>query len=340
MAKQVTIRDVATHAGVSVATVSKSLCNKKDISEATRQRVLAVCKELGYKPNPLVSALMKTRRKGSTPTEVITLAFVTAFPTPDGWKQHPAPIFRQMYRGGVERADQLNYRLEHFWLYQDNMSHKRFGDVLYARGIPGILFAPIPSAHSSVVLPWKNFSVMVLGLHPLFKQFHRVTTDYYQSMQLALNECFRLGYRRPGLAVRMETIERLEYRWEAAYLLGVKTSGIKSPPEPLIVEEWDHDVVINWIQKESPDVVIGPVIGKLESIIRESGRRIPDDIGMIGLLVGEKGDRLSGIFQDGETIGRVAVDLLTGMIERNETGVPDHPITHTMLGHWNQGITL
>lgn len=43
-----TLDDVASHAGVSPSTASKALNNRKDVSEATRQRVLQACAELGY----------------------------------------------------------------------------------------------------------------------------------------------------------------------------------------------------------------------------------------------------------------------------------------------------
>jgi hypothetical protein len=28
------------------------------------------------------------------------------------------------------------------------------------------------------------------------------------------------------------------------------------------------------------------------------------------------------------------------LIERNEPGIPEHPVTHTMRGHWNPGRTI
>lgn len=46
--KAVTIRDVASQAGVSVSTVSRVLNGKDDISESTTKKVLAVVQELGY----------------------------------------------------------------------------------------------------------------------------------------------------------------------------------------------------------------------------------------------------------------------------------------------------
>lgn len=340
MATSVTMRDIARHAGVSIATVSKSLGNKKDISPATKRRVLAACKKLSYKPNPLVSALMRTRRRPSLPTGRLTLAFVTAFPTADGWRRHPAPIFRQMCAGATARATERNYNLEHFWLYRDGMSNRRFSDMLEARGIQGILLAPVPDTRTHIELNWESFSVVVLGLTPTTNQFHRVTTDYYQSMFLAIEECARRGYRRPGLAARIETIRRLEFRWEAAYFMAQEWLGLPPFPRPLFVEEWSKEAVESWLDREKPDVVIGPVHGRLEEIIRDSGKKVPDDIGLVGLMVPKPKDRLSGILQDGEIIGAVAVDQLIGLIERNDTGVPTHPVTHTMLGHWNPGGTL
>lgn len=340
MDSPVSMRDIAAHARVSVATVSKCLSGKRDVSAATRRRVLAACRHLGYRPNPLVAALMRARRRHTAPAAKLTLAFVTAFPTADGWRQHPSPIFRQMFAGAVARAEARNYRLEHFWLFRDGMSNHRFSQMLEARGIRGLLIAPVPDTHTAIELNWKAFSSVVLGLTPTTRAFHRVTTDYYQSMLLAMEECSKLGYQRPGLAARLETIRRLEFRWEGAYLVACERFGLRARPRPLFVEEWTPPAVERWLRREKPDVVLGPVLGKLEQLIRASGRRVPADLGMVGLLVPHAGDRLSGILQDGEILGAAAVDQLIGAVERNETGVPAHPVTHTTLGRWNRGRTL
>lgn len=340
MRTPVTMRDIARQTGVSVATVSRCLANKSDLSAVTRDRVLAACRAAGYRPNPLVAALMQVRRRQTRPREQLTLAFVTAFPTEDGWRQHPAPIFRQMFAGAAARAKERNYRLDPFWLYRDGMSNRRFSQMMHARGIHGLLLAPVPDTHTSIDLDWTLFSTVVLGLTPATRGFHRVVSDYYQSMLLALEECAQRGYRRPALAVRMETIKRLEFRWEAAYLLVQERFGWKRFPKPLLVDEWQPAEVERWLESEEPDVVLGPVLGKLEAIIRATGRRIPADLGLVGLLVPAEGDRLSGILQDGETLGAVAMDQLISQVERNEKGVPSHPITHTLAGRWNAGSTL
>ncbi len=337
--KPVNMREVARLVGVSVATVSRSLANNAGVSERTRRRVLATSVKLGYKTNPLVAALMRSRRRRSSPVSGLTLAYVTAFPTADGWRRHPAPIFRQMFAGAEARAKERNYRLEHFWLYRDGMSNLRFSQMLLARGIRGLLFAPVPYDQTPIELQWADFSTVVLGITPSTSRFNRVATDYYQSMLLAVEQCAQLGYQRPGLAVRSETNSRLEFRWEAAYYIASKRLELK-PVTPLLVSEWTTENVGRWLKKEKPDVVIGPVLGRLEDLVTVSGAQIPADIGMVGLLVPRAGDRLSGVLQDGEVIGAAAADQLISQLERNETGIPEHPITHTMLGRWNPGRTI
>lgn len=57
MPQKITIRDVATHAGVSYQTVSRVLNDRPDVSDETRQRVKQVIAELGYRPNRAAKSL-------------------------------------------------------------------------------------------------------------------------------------------------------------------------------------------------------------------------------------------------------------------------------------------
>ena len=53
----VSLKDIAIHCGVSVATVSKVLNGHSDIGEATRQKVLAAAADMGYTANAAARAL-------------------------------------------------------------------------------------------------------------------------------------------------------------------------------------------------------------------------------------------------------------------------------------------
>lgn len=57
----VSMKDIARHCGVSVATVSKALNSQHDIGEETRQRICAAAEEMGYMANSAARAL-KTNR--------------------------------------------------------------------------------------------------------------------------------------------------------------------------------------------------------------------------------------------------------------------------------------
>ena len=52
-----TMRDVAEHAGVSIATVSFVINNTKPVTQATRARIEASMEALGYRPNAVARAL-------------------------------------------------------------------------------------------------------------------------------------------------------------------------------------------------------------------------------------------------------------------------------------------
>lgn len=59
--RPLTLKDVSEASGVSEMTVSRVLRNRGDVSEATRKKVLATAKELGYVPNKIAGALASNR---------------------------------------------------------------------------------------------------------------------------------------------------------------------------------------------------------------------------------------------------------------------------------------
>jgi LacI family transcriptional regulator len=58
-----TIRDVAVRAGVSIATVSRVLNDRADVSVETRERVRDVAREVGYSADPAARALATQRTR-------------------------------------------------------------------------------------------------------------------------------------------------------------------------------------------------------------------------------------------------------------------------------------
>jgi DNA-binding LacI/PurR family transcriptional regulator len=65
MRKPPTIHDVAGALGLHKSTVSLALSGKGNVSAATRQKVLAAARELGYEPNPLAQRLAHGHRNAT-----------------------------------------------------------------------------------------------------------------------------------------------------------------------------------------------------------------------------------------------------------------------------------
>src|ERR1017187_4344007 len=80
--KRVTVRDIARRLNVSHATVSRSLREDRRISEPVRQKVKLMAKEMGYRPDPMLSALAHYRRGNTNAPIGAELAWVNHWPEP------------------------------------------------------------------------------------------------------------------------------------------------------------------------------------------------------------------------------------------------------------------
>ena len=141
---QITLKQVAERAGVSVMTASRALRNQSNVTTETRERILRASRELGYRPNPLVSALMSYRRASRIVHDTLTLGWITTFSSRNGWKA--VRINQLFYDGAVEAAARHGYKLETFWLREPGMSTRRLNSILYSRNINGLLIPPLPVA--------------------------------------------------------------------------------------------------------------------------------------------------------------------------------------------------
>jgi DNA-binding LacI/PurR family transcriptional regulator len=331
---------VAARAKLSIATVSKCLHGVPSIPPATRDRVRRVAEQMGYRLHPFLSALMRTRRKRRPAiAQQPTLAYVTAFSTERGWQVEE--FYCALFAGARSRAEQRGYLLSPFWLHRDGMSSERFSEILWTRGVRGMLLCAFPRHGMELDLTWKHFSVVAHGLSLARPIFHRTSNDHHQSMMLAMRECRRRGYRRPGFVLDEPTTIRLEFRWEAAFLAAFDKLGFqRSPPRLLLERRWDPLAIRLWVRREKIDVIVGLFLEEQISQLASLGIGSPHNIGLLSLSVANPGSPLSGIYQNPAGMGAVAADQLINMVERNEVGVPAEPITLTIEGVWNEGRTV
>ncbi len=327
------MRDVAELAGCARSTVSMALRNDPRIPAVTRERISRAAAQLGYKPNPLVAALMTTRRMQGVQVEHTTLALVTTHRPDEPGRKYPG--YQSLVRGATSRASELGYSLREFPLREPGMTPRRYGQILRARNIHGALIAPLPRNEKRVELDFGDLAVVGLGLSVVSPSIERVSNDHFQSMMLAMAKCRDNGYRRIGFVVSRITSERLDDRWLSGYLLAASRFPPAERLAPLLCEEPDGipAALPAWCRSERPDVVIFGNYDPASPFV------LPRGVDTVALDVISPDGELTGIFQDHQRVGAIAVEHLVSRLQRGEYGANDRARLHLLAGTWAPGKT-
>ena len=121
--KNITLRDVAKHAGVSPKTVSNVINNWPYITDETRQKVQDAINMLGYRPNGLATSL----RTGRTNTIGVVIPDITN------------PFFGQVVRGCEDVLYAAGYNIFLCNTNEDPVKERGYLDMLVSRGVDGLL---------------------------------------------------------------------------------------------------------------------------------------------------------------------------------------------------------
>ncbi len=337
--KPVRLQEIADKAGVSRATVSLALRNHGSIPERTRALIQNLAQEMGYRPNPLVSALMAYQRatKPQMPTH-LTLGMVVDFSREDPWRSY---LSEDTLTSASARAELQGYRVEEFWLRDLKMTGQRLSQMLYRRGVPGVIIAPLPVAHGHLRMDLGRLSAVAIGHSLVRPSLHRVTTNRFQAMRLAVKQLRRLGYKRMGLAMHVNQDSRVDHQWASAFMWEQRQAAAPQRIPLFIVEkeDWNERKFWKWFDAHRPDVVLGHH-AEILRWLENRGLRAPEDVGFVHLWNPDRSGAYAGIYHNPPAIGAAAADLLIGMIQRNERGVPDAPQTLLLEAAWQDGNTV
>jgi DNA-binding LacI/PurR family transcriptional regulator len=341
LSSKVTLQDLADRIGVHRSTIALALRDHPRISPELRRKVQALAESTGYRINPLVSALMQSRRNGRAIKHVV-LGYVTCYPTRFGWKPkyHDRPDY---FPGAEARARELGYKLEHFWRCEPGMTLERFCDILTVRGINGLLIGRLPPGMSTLSLRWDRFSCVTLGQTLREPGLNRVTEDHYSSACLAMEQLTARGYRRIGFAFsEPDDSPRVGDRWLGAYLRQQLRLTPADRIPPLLYEGPVNafERFAAWVVRTRPDAVLVTHATPALAWLKEMGKRVPHHLGLAALANDRPQFGASGIYCDPAKLGGLAVDLLVGMMHRGETGIPADPHESLLGGEWRPGRTL
>lgn len=319
-----TAKAVAERAGVSVTTVSRVLNGRGDaIPESTRSRVLAIARELGYRPNSLAVAL----RKGVTRTIGLVVPDIS-----DAY-------FHQVARGVEDVAQPAGYMV--IFCNTDRVAEKELACVqlLDDKRADAVIFAGggIDEERHLTDYQWEDMWAVTIGPHQLPAPSIRV--DDVGTIQTAvqhlldegcarilciagqpdwmITECRLEGYRRAldraGLGLDPDLVVHGDFSQSAGYeaARGALSAGV----------EFDGVVAFN-------DYL---AIGAMEAL-HEMGRRIPQDVAVIGCddipVASLVHPALSSIsfpqYEFGRAAMRRVLDMVAGRDVEKEAVFPYH----------------
>ncbi|MFA5689130.1 MAG: LacI family DNA-binding transcriptional regulator [Kiritimatiellales bacterium] len=338
MDKITTMKDIAELAGVSAATVSLALNNNPRISPATKQKILKICRETGYKPNPAARALAQVNTQGGK-TYLETLALlIHENTTPFLKSQH-----RQLWNENLQTSCSLmRYRLESFIVGKTKKEQLALSRILHTRGIRGVIIPAVFHKISDWYIDWSNFSVVSYCADHGDRFSHNVICNSYQDMYDAVIGLHDRGYQCPAYVETDETLYFLKAGFDSAVQLwqkkGLCFKSLKYTTGTTL-EQFEKKFM-QWFYKEKPDVLISNNANKVPEILKKHGLRIPQDIGFFCSDILPSQLHISGLLQQRDAVCRILVDTLHGMLMRHEYGQQNRPLTIQVPTIWNEGTTL
>jgi LacI family transcriptional regulator len=334
-ARRVTQRDVAASAGLHSTTVSLALRGSSKISPITRERVRQVASSIGYVPDPRIGAFVAHREKVFGRCGRETIAFVT-FCAGEA-------AANGCLEGVRARAADFGFKVDHIVGGGTNRSHRRWRQILYHRGIKGvILYYADDYVGESADLGEDRLSVVAVGPPDSGLRFHRVAFNCFGAIRTALCRARQMGYRRIGLVSTCEGYA-LCMRAIATDAASAKCDGDEElvtlcVASRVCCEEAKVSEVARlarWMRIHQPEVILG-VARDLRTYFHALGLRLPGDVSLLDFDRDESDPSLAGVVHNRRAIGSVAFDVLHRLIRQNTPGVPPVATRTLVDGVWHR----
>jgi DNA-binding LacI/PurR family transcriptional regulator len=318
----VTLHDVARRAGVSIKTVSQVVNGRARVSASTRQRVLAVIDELGYRPNLSARSLRSGR------THVISLII---------------PTLRNAYF--AELADEVMVAATEHGLSVliEQVNGTRASELAALHGprgqeVDGLLYSALELGQADApLLEAIDLPLVLLGDRMFNTTRDHVTIQNEAGATAAAGHLLSLGRRR--------LVALGAHRGEVIGSAGLRLTGychaLLAASVP--VDERLIRYVGTWHRRDGADAMRALLeegvdfdavmafndtlaLGAMR-VLQEAGLRIPDDVALIGFDDIDETryslPTLSTVDPGRTEIARTAVRLL---VERIEGGQPEKPL--------------
>jgi len=317
----VKIKDVAEQCGVAYSTVSKALNGGKDVSTATRERIIKVAKSMGYVPNTHARAL-KTNR-------TYNLGLLFADKTGVGLAhEYFSGIINSIKLEADKHGYDITFASNNVGLAQmDYLEHAKY------RNFDGIIIVASDCTNPELVKLLES-DIPVVIIDQQYPNKTTIMSSNVQSMEDMVEYVHSQGHSKLAIIHGEDTTvtrNRL-----AGFYIACENNGIHIP-DSNIKEAVYHDAHMTFHKtkellalKDRPTCIFFQddysYIGGMNAILSEN-LKIPDDISVVGFdginLSQIVNPKLTTYRQDQFEIGRVACDKLIASIEKPHQFFPE-----------------
>jgi LacI family repressor for deo operon, udp, cdd, tsx, nupC, and nupG len=304
------IREVARLAGVSVATVSRTLKSPERVLAETRDKVNAAVEKAGYRPN-LMAVQFRSRKTGNL--VILVPAIANTF-------------FARVISGAQRAAQAAGYRLLLCDTQGQESIERQFAELVYAYQADGVIqlraFDPFDQSSGSGAMPpiVNVCEVIRQGRHPT------ISLDNQAAAKAMTEHLLELGHRRIGL-IKGPKSSPLTRDRVAGYEEALRQAQI--PLDDALVSHGDFTLNAGYLGA-SAMLKLDPrptalfcendemAIGALRRI-KEEGLRVPQDISLAGFddipMAAYCDPALTTISQPAEAFGEKAVEMLIALMD-------------------------
>ncbi|WP_034263525.1 LacI family DNA-binding transcriptional regulator [Actinospica robiniae] len=302
-----TIRDVAEHAGVSVATVSKVINQRYGVAADTTARVQAVISELGYEASLVAQSLRNHR------TNVIGILVADLEPFSTELLKGAADAIRGsgfelvVYSAGGGTSDMVGWE-------------RRYLSRLSGTLVDGaVLVTP------TVVEVQQGAPVVAVDPHTGPSDFPTVDADSLRGARVATEYLLGLGHRRIALLAGREDLQSAKLR-EQGYREALDVAGVPFVDSLVRIGGYDAELATSAARElldspERPSAVFAAnditAIATI-AVAQELGLRVPEDLSVVGFdNIPESAlcnPPLTTVNQPIRTMGHRAVEMLIRLI--------------------------
>jgi len=268
------VRQIAAHAGISVATVSRALNDKPNVSPLTRNRVLASARALGYQQQQLV-----------TISDTIALAYPQEIVHSE-YGAFDAALLSGVLKGlGAHRVDLIILSIE-----RDKRPEESYASFFRRKGVGGVILRSFDNSRQVAErITEERFPMIVVADRFENSTVNFVCTCSFEDSQRAVEHLVHLGHKRIGLGIHHVRDTDHRDRFEG-YKTALEDHGLEYDPS-LVVDivadiRGGASCVRHLIGLSSPPSAVfftdpTATLGAIHGC-HELGIRVPEDLSLIG----------------------------------------------------------